>query len=107
MFDDYYIKSLSMESHFTNTKIEVTKSVGDILKDYDFIGITERMDETLVVLSLLLDLPLSDVLYLKAKGSGGFDDGRHNKKCVYIVDPLPKKSAPTRSSIPVLRVEYE
>jgi hypothetical protein len=87
MFTDYYIKSLSMESHFTNKTMEVKTSVGNVLKDYDFIGIMERMDETLVVLSLLLDLPLTDVLYLKAKGSGGFDDGRHGKRCVYIVPP--------------------
>ena len=86
VFEEYYIKSLSTKSQFNRT-IDVKESVANILKDYDFIGIMERMDETLVVLSLLLNIPLSDVLYLKAKGNGGFDDGRFRKKCVYIVPP--------------------
>jgi hypothetical protein len=42
------------------------------------------MEESLVALSMLLRVPLSDVMYLKAKGSGGFDDGGLDKKCTYI-----------------------
>jgi hypothetical protein len=56
------------------------------LLEFDFIGITERMDESLVVLSMLLPgVELTDLLYINAKGSGGFDDGQHKWKCHYIV----------------------
>ena len=36
---------------------------------YGFIGIVERFDESMVMLSYLLRIPLSDVLYLKSKES--------------------------------------
>ena len=58
-------------------------TVADIFEDYDFIAVTERMQESMVVLMLLLDLPLSDILYLSSKGSGGYDGGG-NGKCVFI-----------------------
>ena len=35
-----------------------------IIDDYDFVAVTERLDESLVVLQMLLDLPLGDILYL-------------------------------------------
>jgi len=67
--------------------------MNQILKDYNFIAITERMDESLVTLSMLMNVPLADVLYLNAKSSGGFDDGegKQRGKCVYIV---PSKASP-------------
>jgi hypothetical protein len=41
-------------------------------------------DESMV-LSLVLGVPLSDVLYMDgAKGAGGFDDGLSNHKCTWI-----------------------
>ena len=45
-----------------------------ILQDYHFIALTERWDESMVVLAMMLQIPLSDVLYTKAKGSGRWDD---------------------------------
>jgi len=36
---------------------------------YGFIGLVERYDESMVMLSYLLRIPLSDVLYLKSKES--------------------------------------
>lgn len=63
-----------------------TKAVEQILNEYNFIGITERMHESLVVLKLLLGLELNDILYVQStKTSGGFDDGVYNDTCVYIV----------------------
>lgn len=56
-----------------------------ILADFDFIGITERFDESVVVLQLLLGLRTRDVLYLNSKRNGSFDDGFHENKCFYIV----------------------
>jgi hypothetical protein len=55
------------------------------LNDYDFIGVTERMDESLVVLQMLLGVETADILALSAKTNGGFDDGAYKQKCVYIV----------------------
>ena len=37
---------------------------------YGFVGLVERYDESLVMLSYLLRIPLSDVLYLKSKEAG-------------------------------------
>jgi len=45
-----------------------------IVREYDFIGVVERLDESFVVLSLLLDVPLRDVLYVSSKVSGTYDD---------------------------------
>lgn len=56
-----------------------------IMRGYDFIGITERMDESLVVMMMLLRLKVTDILYIKAKSSGGFDDGAFNNTCTFIV----------------------
>lgn len=39
----------------------------DILRDYQFIGIQERFDESLVVLNLLIGVSLGDMLYLFSK----------------------------------------
>jgi hypothetical protein len=58
--------------------------VNQILLDYDFLAITERLDESAVVLAMLLDLPLGDVLYLSAKGQGGYDDGGFHNQCTRI-----------------------
>lgn len=41
------------------------EEVNSILRDYDFIGVTERMDESAVALQMLLGLKTSDVMYLK------------------------------------------
>ena len=50
------------------SKARLTKAalVGGV---YGFIGIVERFDESMVMLSFLLRIPLSDVLYLKSKES--------------------------------------
>lgn len=57
-----------------------------IMDYYDFVAVTERMDESMVVLSMLMGVPVGDVLYLKAKGHGGYDDGggRDKRICTYI-----------------------
>ena len=69
----------------TQSEATITSSVERILELYDFIGIVERMHESLIVLKLLLGLEYQDILYLSAKGSGGYDDGAWNGTCIYIV----------------------
>ena len=56
-----------------------------IMNDYDFIGVTERLDESAVAMQLLLGLTTGDILFVNVKGSGGFDDGMSPRGCVYIV----------------------
>ena len=85
--DKYYFTSLttSTESEFEKFKTRPWKLGTQIIDDYDFIGITERMDESIVALQLLLNLTTNDVLFINAKNSGNYDDGGHSTGCVYIV----------------------
>jgi hypothetical protein len=85
LFHNYYLRDLSLERYDPENDGDHTAIVNNLLQDYDFIGLTERMDETLVVMKMLLGLKTSDVLYLSAKSSGGWDDGGLDKKCFYIV----------------------
>lgn len=94
LFNNYYIRDLG----FTPAPIKKDADPGisttdqkavmdrakSILQGYDFVGITERMDESLVVFQMLLGLDTVDILYLKAKGHGRFDDGGYNQTCVYV-----------------------
>jgi hypothetical protein len=89
-----YIHSNKINSRNYNLKLHdptgsgsgpTPSAVHRILNAYDFIGITERFDESMVVLQLLLHLPTSDVLYLNAKRAGNYDDGASKNLCVYIV----------------------
>jgi hypothetical protein len=58
-----------------------------VMTAYDFIGLVERKDESLAVLTLLWDLKPHDLIVLKAKQSGGYDDGRFNATCTKIRTP--------------------
>ena len=42
------------------------------VEQMDFLGLVERMDESLVLLSFILDLPVTDVLYLDSKVAGSY-----------------------------------
>jgi hypothetical protein len=46
-----------------------------LIGQYDFLGVTERMEESLAVMVLLWGLEPSDVIVLSSKRSGGWDDG--------------------------------
>jgi hypothetical protein len=84
---DYYLQTLYMPSKFNRVTEGPIEAANRIFEDFDFIGISERMDETAVLLMMLLDLPMSDVLFLSAKGKGGYDDGGgrgYGHSCTYI-----------------------
>lgn len=85
MTRDYYLYILSTSNNY-HSRVENNplQTAQAILNDYDFIAITERLDESLVVLQLLLNLSTADILYLSAKHNGHFDDGAGKKKCFYI-----------------------
>jgi hypothetical protein len=52
-------------------------TVSGIVSAYSFIGITERYEESMVMLAFMLRVPLSRVLYLKSKDSHGGTDENH------------------------------
>jgi hypothetical protein len=61
-----------------------TREIQHTLQNYDFLGISERMEESLVVLAMLTRVPLADVVVLPSKVSGGYDDGKSPRGCVLI-----------------------
>ena len=68
---DYYINTLPVVAPLAADDLPLDATIiPSILGDYDFIAITERMDESLVVLSFLLQVPWTDLLYLSAKQGG-------------------------------------
>jgi hypothetical protein len=85
---NFYLNLHAMMDDAGRKQVSSPISVGNsILKHYDFIAITERMEESMVVLQLLLGLQTSDILYLNAKRQGGFDGGGYKNQCYYIVPP--------------------
>jgi hypothetical protein len=83
---DYYYRALYTKEKFNRNSLEPIPSANYILQNYNFIGITERMDESFVVLMMLLRLKIADILYISAKTKGGYDDagGRRPQTCTYI-----------------------
>ena len=71
--DHHSLSWLAVEGYRYGTS-DPMATANAILQQYDFIGLVERLDESLVVLSLLLGVPLRDVLYLPAKLAGTYDD---------------------------------
>jgi hypothetical protein len=65
---NYYLRTLALKRYNEIADSEAPDVINQILSDYDFMGTTERMEETAVALAMLLDLPLGDILYLDAKG---------------------------------------
>ena len=51
----------------------IKKHVQQVIDGYNFVGIIERMDESLVALQLLLGLEVSDILYMSSKVHGTYD----------------------------------
>ena len=89
---NYYLQFMSTRKKFDNNHDNITTAVATIMDEYNFIGITERMHESLVCLQILLHLRTTDILYLSAKKNGGFDDGLAGGQCYYI---MPTYISPT------------
>jgi hypothetical protein len=63
----YYFRSLSIQSKLNPYSIpEYDSMIRQVLDSYDFIGIKERMMESLAVLQLLLGLETADFLFLQS-----------------------------------------
>ena len=82
----YYFKTLTLRPKLNPYRHDLYERVflQDILDQYDFLGVTERMDESLVVLQLLLGLETYDILYLPAKLSGSYDYVPAQRRCIPI-----------------------
>lgn len=91
-WSSYYIKDLAMRAEDLPDEDSDSKddfSVNQILSQYNFIAITERMEESLIVLKLLLGLEMEDILFMPAKKHGSFTTGvPPERPCVYIVPPF-------------------
>lgn len=62
----------------------IRKVANNIIQNFDFIAITERFDESMIILKMLLNLTIGDMLYVNsAKSNGGYDDGAYGK-CTHI-----------------------
>jgi hypothetical protein len=60
----YYFKSLSLRQSLNAYRDDLHETyVQEILQGYDFLGVSERMDESLAVLQLLLGLETQDSLF--------------------------------------------
>jgi hypothetical protein len=59
--------------------------VKNVFDSYDFIGVSERLNESLVALSFILNLSLSEIAYVSYRQSGSYLEIQ--KKCVKIVKP--------------------
>ena len=60
----YYFRSLGVDRKFNPYKKEHEADSRELLESYDFLGVSERMDESLAVLKIILNLDIQDVLYL-------------------------------------------
>ena len=67
--------------------LNYTKIVQGILDAYDFIAVTERMDESLVAMKLLLGLSVEEIVYAKiSRAAGSFSNGDPKTRiCIYLV----------------------
>ncbi len=79
----HYFDILST-TKYNHSSTDPVAAANAILQEYDFIGVTERMDETAVALQMILGLPTASVLYISSKVNGGYDDGLYNNKCYFI-----------------------
>ena len=66
--------------------MDPAENVQAIMRDYDFIGLMERMEESLVALMMILKLEIRDILYLSSKRSGYAytGDGKGHTFCVNV-----------------------
>jgi hypothetical protein len=100
---DYYLETLSTQKYIPRSGAvdmwrrnktvspeqrrfhsDPVQVANDILQEYNFIAISERLEESAVVLMLLLDIPMSDILFLNAKGHGRHYDDGVDGECKYM-----------------------
>jgi len=87
-FQAKYISTLAIpEKNVNGTKnqnMNVNKTAIKILQEYNFVGLVEMLDESLVVMRLLLDLDPKDIIYLPSKQMGAYALGSYDGECSHI-----------------------
>ena len=64
---------------------QIIQVIDEIMNVYRLIALSERMDECLIVLKLLLNLEYEDIVNLGLnKQAGGYDDGQYNGQCIRV-----------------------
>jgi Sulfotransferase family len=66
-FEDYQIKYLSFRHlpRYNRSAYDPIHEISDILRNYDFVAITERLDESLVAMQMLLGLDAEDIAHVE------------------------------------------
>jgi len=63
---------------------KLVETIDNVIGEYDFIGVAERMDDSLITLSFLLNLTLDEIYFSNARVSGSYDYISSKKKCILI-----------------------
>lgn len=84
MKKNYMLRYLKLEAISKNMK----GLIQEIMTKYNFIGVSERMDESLVVLSMIMQVPVADMVLLSSKISGGYDGGGAKEGCVKLAKKI-------------------
>lgn len=66
------------------SETRLVQELNFVLTEYDFIGIVERLHESLVVLMMLLKLPMADLLYYSSKLQNGYFTAAPGTRCILI-----------------------
>ena len=89
--EDLILKSIQ-EPHFKAFTVDYMKlkkfktkeeEIEHAIQNYDFIAVSERMAESLVVMSIILKIPLADLVVLSSK-AGDYDDGTTRHGCMKL-----------------------
>lgn len=62
----------------------IQQNVKNVLDGYDFLAVTERMEESMVAMQLLLGLRVGDILSTSAKIGGAFYFDKQRNECISI-----------------------
>lgn len=85
--DEYYFWNHTDPEKINQPEMLLNR-IDNLFNSYDFIGVSERMNESLVLLSFLLDLSLADIVYHSSRnGSKEYvqGGGLNNQKCFKTV----------------------
>mmetsp|Transcript_21335 Transcript_21335/g.39027 ORF Transcript_21335/g.39027 Transcript_21335/m.39027 type:complete len:375 (+) Transcript_21335:66-1190(+) len=82
-------------------------NLDEIFESFDFIAVTERYDESMLLLSKQLELPLSDLLYVQTKVSGASSYCQGNTASSIQKVPMEEESAGVRAAAQKLALDRD
>merc|ERR1719483_994133 len=78
----YFLKFCT-DNSYNYIRAQNNQDMDEIIQQYDFIGLTERFNESMVILKHLLGVPWRDVLYIPSKIVGASGTKLHLHKPSY------------------------